>query len=223
MKERSCRDLLSIVVRTLHTVLAATTLRTWFELWNHVGRYVWNLVSCFALFRDWFSSFSRCFQLVLTIECLSISAISHPIIRDFQQLRSFRDGDGNVMVYDFESSQATQRKRMSNVALLSHVKAQQAQIESFLSKPIKHAVLCHILDDTNVPATCFQHPEGAQLRWGKPAPIQIVVFFFVCVCVFCCFMNPEQRSNAWASWKRDRTSGLGGEKDQAGCIPHFWA
>ena len=70
-------------------------------------------------------------------------------------MRTFRDRDGCVHSYNFDSDQYRQRKPLASIALVSHVEAQSSQLIEWLTRDTRgphHLVISHIADDTNVPA-----------------------------------------------------------------------
>ena len=72
------------------------------------------------------------------------------------QPRTFLHSDGSTGVYDYTSENYKQRRRVEDVALLSHVTAQSKELVRFLAgdsdnrAPWRHMIYTAIYDDTNV-------------------------------------------------------------------------
>ena len=70
--------------------------------------------------------------------------------------RTFRHDDGTTGAYDYTSENHQQRRRVEDVALVSHVRVQRQELVRLLGSgdqngsPWKHMVYTAIYDDTNV-------------------------------------------------------------------------
>ena len=65
--------------------------------------------------------------------------------------RTFQNDDGTTGIYDYTSSCKGQRRRIEDIALVSHARAQSTELIRYLSaRQFSHLIFTAIYDDTNV-------------------------------------------------------------------------